>query len=74
MRGREVEMTQCEACNILIGERHLETSLVLFRGHWICYTCVSYWERLDALFLKRIKRKTTWEEFKNPALILKGKK
>ena len=50
----------CEACGAPICFKHKkDTTLLLFREHWICPDCRSYWLRKE----REQKQETSWDEF-----------
>lgn len=52
---------KCEGCGIFTGGIE-EQRLADYRGHRICFWCITQWGRKD----RREGRETSWEEFAKP--------
>jgi hypothetical protein len=49
---------ECESCGILVGNSHLEWTLVKYRGHKLCSFCRARWISME----KILKRNITFKE------------
>ena len=41
-----IQHSTCEACGILIGDGHVDTSTTVIAGHKLCANCVKAWKRM----------------------------